>query len=142
MTWTVLSLWQPWASLIALGLKTIETRTDPAPQAILGTRVAIHASRLSKEQVFRWLESQYPEAAAQILGGKTYAELPTGLVLATARLAESRPTDWRDWPKTLSTVEGLWGWVLEDIRPLARPIPLEGEGGLREVELDIPEEAT
>lgn len=43
-----LTLHQPWASLIALGVKTIETRSWRAPQALIGQRIAIHAGKTAK----------------------------------------------------------------------------------------------
>lgn len=40
-----ITLWQPWASLIAEGAKTIETRPFPHPwRSAVGERVAIHAA--------------------------------------------------------------------------------------------------
>lgn len=41
----VLSLHQPWASLIAIGAKRYETRSWPAPRALTGRRIAIHAAK-------------------------------------------------------------------------------------------------
>lgn len=38
-----ITLHQPWASLIALGVKTIETRSWKPPAALLGERLLIHA---------------------------------------------------------------------------------------------------
>lgn len=43
------SLWQPWASLIACGAKTIETRSWPAPRTVVGQRIAIHAAKRTSE---------------------------------------------------------------------------------------------
>ncbi len=43
-----ISLWQPWASLLVLGLKRFETRSFPFPGAVRGQRVAIHASKGSR----------------------------------------------------------------------------------------------
>jgi hypothetical protein len=40
-----LPLWQPWASLVEVGAKRIETRHWPAPAALLGQRIAIHATK-------------------------------------------------------------------------------------------------
>lgn len=40
-----LTIRQPWASLIALGVKTIETRSWRAPQALIGQTIAIHAGK-------------------------------------------------------------------------------------------------
>jgi hypothetical protein len=42
---TALTLWQPWASLIAEGVKTIETRSWPAPAELIGQHIAIHAGQ-------------------------------------------------------------------------------------------------
>lgn len=39
-----ITLWQPWASLIAEGVKTIETRSWKAPDSLIGERIAIHAA--------------------------------------------------------------------------------------------------
>ena len=40
-----LTLHQPWASLIADGRKTIETRSWAPPRALIGKRIAVHAGR-------------------------------------------------------------------------------------------------
>lgn len=48
-----LSLHQPWASLIAEGVKTIETRSWRAPQSMVGQRFAVHAAkRMPEPRVF------------------------------------------------------------------------------------------
>ena len=40
-----LTLHQPWAGLLAAGVKTIETRSWAAPQSAIGQQMAIHASK-------------------------------------------------------------------------------------------------
>lgn len=40
-----ISLWQPYASLIAAGKKTIETRTHSRRRSLAGQRIAIHAAK-------------------------------------------------------------------------------------------------
>ncbi len=40
-----ISLWQPWASLIACGAKPYETRGYPPPRELIGQRIAIHAAK-------------------------------------------------------------------------------------------------
>ena len=40
-----ITLHQPWASLIALRLKTVETRSWPAPARLVGQTVAGHAGK-------------------------------------------------------------------------------------------------
>ena len=40
-----ITLWQPWASLIAARVKTSETRSWKPPQALLGERIALAATK-------------------------------------------------------------------------------------------------
>ena len=40
-----ITLHQPWASLIALGVKTVETRSWPAPAHLVGQTIAVHAGK-------------------------------------------------------------------------------------------------
>ena len=40
-----ISLWQPWASLIACGAKPFETRSWAPPRELIGQRIAIHAAK-------------------------------------------------------------------------------------------------
>jgi len=40
-----ISLWQPWASLIAAGLKHYETRSWAPPRELIGQTIAIHAAK-------------------------------------------------------------------------------------------------
>lgn len=40
-----ISLWQPWASLIACGAKPFETRHWAPPRELIGQRIAIHAAK-------------------------------------------------------------------------------------------------
>lgn len=47
-----LTLWQPWASLVALDIKTIETRSWRAPEKLIGERIAIHAAKRKPRTVF------------------------------------------------------------------------------------------
>jgi len=41
----VITLWQPWASFIAFGWKSIETRTHNKFESLKGNRIAIHAGK-------------------------------------------------------------------------------------------------
>lgn len=46
-----LSLWQPWATFMELGLKTIETRSWAAPPALIGQRFGIQATKKPMRRV-------------------------------------------------------------------------------------------
>ena len=71
------TLHQPWASLIAHGYKTTETRGWPAPQALVGSRVAIHAAKRRPRR------TEWNRQVAEIAGRM---EMPLGAVVATARV--------------------------------------------------------
>jgi hypothetical protein len=47
-----LTIRQPYATLIALGVKTIETRSRRAPQALIGQTIAIHAGKHRPKDVW------------------------------------------------------------------------------------------
>lgn len=98
-----LTLWQPWASLVAGGVKTIETRSWPAPSAAVGQRLAIHAAVRApaiRTKVGAWTVFRAHGVGPLTLGrsgnvtpeGQPSAlELPVGAVIATARLAACVP---------------------------------------------------
>ena len=116
-----LTLWQPWASLIAIGAKSIETRSWPAPAGLVGERIAIHAAANAKPGIDDlpgdcegkteggWTYGYLGDyQACYALGGRTAElhqitagrginllgggiQLPLGAVVATARLAACVP---------------------------------------------------
>lgn len=83
----VISLWQPWASLVAEGVKTIETRGRQHPwRSAIGQRIAIHATAKRLLHV---------DTALRIVAAK-YA-MHYGAVLATCTLTDVLPiVRWRD----------------------------------------------
>lgn len=134
----LLSLTQPWASLVALGLKRIETRS-------WGTRyrgpVAIHAAKgfPHEAQSFaeaRWLEGRLPLRAA---------DLPLGCILGVEYLSDILATE--DAATRITAAELRFGdytpgrkaWLFdpEQHRPLATPFPYRGAQGLRRLPPDI-----
>ncbi len=148
-----LTLYQPWASLIAEGPKTVETRSWPAPISVIGQRIAIHAG---KRQV-RITGENDPELHRAITlahGPQWQKNLPLGAVVATAKLTGCfRVTGWnRDGKLDLegfgtgaeSIVPDLFGdfrverwlWVLEEIEKLDPPEPATGRRMLWEWEPD------
>lgn len=129
-----LSLTQPWASLVALGAKTIETRSWFC--AFRGP-VAIHAS---KGFPLACRELCLDEPFRSALGGAQGDALPLGRIVAVARLAgcfrfghddplagrggTEHEADFGDYSK------GRFGFVLADIVALPEPIPARGMLGL------------
>ena len=74
-----ITLHQPWASLITLGVKTVETRAWPAPARLVGQTVAIHAGK----RVVRKSGVTVENELRARLGEDWHRTLPAGAVLAT-----------------------------------------------------------
>lgn len=146
----VISLWQPWATLMAAGYKRIETRSWPPRGLKSGQLVAIHAAK-------RWTEDERDICIddpyfrryltlAQRRGLWDFERPPLGCVVAVARYQEAISTD------AINTVNlpgayqpqlvisyredafgnygpDRYGWVFSEVRPL-EPIPLRGMQGI------------
>ena len=128
-----ISLWQPWASAIALGHKSIETRQWTTRHR---GPLAIHAAKRfgPKEREFASVERAL---------GRMPDRLPFGAIVAVARVVDVRRTD--DLDLIIGPIErlygnygsGRFGWMLTDVQPLAEPIPWKGLQGLFEVPDDL-----
>lgn len=128
-----ISLWQPWASAIALGYKTIETRhwqtSHCGPLAI---HAAKRMTRAEQEFItnlrFRGIPMPY--------------ELPLGAIVAIAQLDCCQRTE--NVRPHLAGVELLFGnyepgrfaWRFSNIVALPSPIPYRGAQGF----FDVPDE--
>ena len=125
-----LTVRQPWASLIADGLKTIEVRTMRTHYRGL---LLIHAGKTVAEYGY--------DPRSQVSGDPL--EYPLGCSVAIARLAGCRqlePDDDRaacadpDWWPGLwdapeSWMYAAWGWLIDDVTPLPH-VALRGRQGL------------
>ena len=124
-----ITLTQPWASLVALGHKRVETRSWSTTYR---GPLAIHAAKGFP----RWAKAFASEEWA--LGRLRDPRIPRAAVVAICRLADVRRTE--DVSPELSGLErhlgdytpGRFAWFLEDIEPLAEPVPARGAQGLWE----------
>lgn len=122
-----ISLWQPWGSLIARGLKLHETRHWSTSHR---GRIAIHAAKT------RDLAGSPDELCRVGLGLRWAEDLPLGAVVAVARLVACRYAEHIEGDLTRADraagnyAIGRFAWRLEDVRPLAEPIPAVGRQGL------------
>lgn len=98
-----LSLWQPWASLVAARLKRLETRSWPPHRDLIGTRMAFASTATLPAGARDALRHGAPNSQALIDGvraagfeiawdrKKLITNLPLGRVLCTARVTGSYP---------------------------------------------------
>jgi len=128
-----LSIMQPWCSAIAFGGKRVENRTWRAPPWAIGTMIAIHASRK-------------PDIAARPPSGESWPEhrMHLGALIAVAALSGCHLSP--DFGGTCGATRPLcspWAvrdqyhWLLENVRPLAEPVPCRGALGLWRLPEDV-----
>lgn len=146
-----LTLKQPWASLVAFGLKTVETRKWATRHR---GAIAIHAGKTADPAMFERIEAygrilsdrdKCPTEAKKILlaGGVPqgcahaavqaileHAREVRGAVVAVADLLDVVPMH-KDHGTAAwcERYPGAWAWLLDDIRRL-EPLPLRGGLGL------------
>lgn len=139
-----LSLWQPWASLVAIGVKRMETRSWST--AYRGWLV-IHAAAkwdamliaIAEEEPFSELLKGVPGYMA--IEGDLFirsepARPPLGAAVGVARLTAIDSTDDGRLIVTSKEAElgdfgpGRFAWLLEDAVPFQKPIPVKGWQGL------------
>jgi len=146
----VISLWQPWASAVAVAAKAIETRSWEASYVGL---LAIHASArrpTAREAAFLHSQPEWP-AALRSLGwdpahspAEDFATLPYGSIVAMTLLRGCRPSESFlpeeiDQPRLVEEGRPTWterqmgdftpgrfGWLLTLLGAVREPVPCRG----------------
>ena len=157
-----LSLWQPWASAIAVKAKRIETRgwsTDyRGPLAIHAARTTTGLLNLAFAPTLSQTRAQRIDLWASVFGMPPHKsmidvlqDLPRGVIVATCSLVDVVPTaalvagiDLTRYTPFGAIRErelgdfapGRYAWLLENIVALAEPVPCRGRQGLFDVELE------
>jgi hypothetical protein len=125
-----ITLTQPWATLVAIGAKRVETRSWYTSYR---GPLAIHASKAFPG----WAKDFARQPPVSVLLGRDY-EYPRGVVIATCILRNCLPTG--ILRPTLTAQElafgdysaGRYGYLLEEIMPISRPVAAVGKLGLWE----------
>jgi hypothetical protein len=149
-----LTLTQPWATLVAIGAKTIETRSWGTPHR---GPLAIHAAKGYPKEARQFAQEPVVYEAMRVHGAsRLWPDIvgqPLGCVVATCKLADCvRISEWmyaadgapagilREWTYLLAENlherefgdygRGRYAWILVDVKPLLKPIPAKGSLGL------------
>lgn len=129
-----LSLTQPWATAVAVGIKQWETRSWPT---VVRGEIAIHSAkgfpRYAKEFA----------AEEQAAGRLPQGQLPLGSIVCLAELVECRQTETVE--KEIGDIErsygdysvGRFAFKLINVHPLAEPVLWRGALGFWSVEWDL-----
>lgn len=144
-----LPLWQPWATLIALGEKKIETRSWKPYESLVGQRIAIHACKggLSKRDEVALVQTNPSIARVLAAHALKFDELPRGAIIATARLTRYRQFD-AEWVAELERRRpteidfgdytiGRYGWIFDDVRKLDEPVECKGHQGVFPLSMSV-----
>ncbi len=120
----VLSLWQPYASLVIDGVKTIETRTWPWPYE--PGWLCIHAAQHIDRAAVRRLRLDHP-----------VPDWPGGVLLGLVWVTGSRPLLPEDERAACFYEPGRYAWPLERARPFAHPVKMRGPQKFASVARDV-----
>jgi hypothetical protein len=145
-----ITIWQPWATLIAEGCKPFEFRGWPAPKSLVGQRIAIHAGarKAPKDEVrdlllrlhsSSWRETgllREPSLAILEKALPALGSLPLSSVLCTAVLGQPIRGAVLAGRLGLPAVNDSdrdahlnWGWPLTDIEKVQPFAPAKGSQG-------------
>jgi hypothetical protein len=142
-----LSLWQPWATLVAIGAKQCETRSW---ETLYRGPIAIHAAKKRSRELRNLCLRQNAGDDRLILCLRQNAgdadrliteSLPFGAIIAVATLSKCERIDPLTTPMDDQErafgdyTTGRFRWDLDNVRALHEPIPFKGHQGL----FDIPD---
>jgi hypothetical protein len=144
-----LTLWQPWASLVADRVKPVENRNWAPPKRLANRDLAIHAAvrwtraeQRTSEELWTRYRIQTPAqpvlsavvGVVRVLGYVTGYVHPNGIAVSAIRCFDA---DRRaEFDRILESepfrifFHGPHGWVLGDVRRLAEPVSCRGAQGL------------
>jgi len=132
-----LSVQQPWATLIAEGIKTIETRgwytRQLGPLLICSMKTLPQEKDLILEDCFRrWDLPVY-------LRHIRIADLPLGMALAKTTIQDCRLMTRLDEKAAMcECYKGAVAWVLGDTKKLPIPVRVTGKQGFFDVKIELP----
>lgn len=143
-----LTVWNPWAVMLAEGIKTCETRGHAFPKRYLGQRIAIHAAKTEQGlELVDPIHSPVEKAMQEHFGGfEWHRRIPFGMVVATAVISRSIYLPHTQKERMELGIElaqrfaadedygdftpGRHAWLLESVQKLEHPVPARGHQGL------------
>ena len=136
----VLSIRQPWASLIIKGFKDVENRSW---RTFVRGEIALHASSLKSEDdwddaiitvaVIRAITfSEAEKWLIETIG--EFDKLPRGAILGTVEITDCKRERMSPWH-----FDENWGFYLQNPKEIKKPIPAKGKLGFWDFDLSLAE---
>ena len=136
----VLSIRQPWASLIIKGFKDVENRSW---RTSIRGEIAVHASASKTED--DWDDAIITVAAIRAIAFSDaekwlietigeFDKLPRGAILGTVEIADCKRERMSPWH-----FEENWGFYLQNPKELKKPILAKGKLGFWDFDLSLAE---
>ena len=131
----VITLYQPWATWIMRGWKTIETRTHDKFKSLKGKTILIHAGMTNDNYAVNAFYHGYLSKEQLLLEPD---EIINGFILGSAFIRDYRILQASDSKAALIDCGSTerFGLFLEDIERWVFPIPEKGEMGIWYYNLD------
>lgn len=134
-----ITIWQPYASLIAAGLKEYETRSWPTRYR---GPIAIHSGLRPMRWIMKHSKEEAVDLAIETFGAEALLKLPVGQIIAVGYVADciKMTQELIDSmsPQELAAGEwqvGHYAWKIDNVRTLNEPIDATGKQGLWDVDL-------
>lgn len=135
----VISVWQPFATLLAKGFKVYETRSWMPPKSIIGQRIGIASTKVIRPDQRAFCEQEDFKFFYDRTGLPPLKEMPHGCLVGTAIL-ERVELITEEFLEEISAAEmeygwfqlGHYAWAMIDPVELAAPVPIRGQQGIYE----------
>lgn len=135
----IISMHEPWASWVAKGWKTIETRTHDKFRSLEGKVIGIHATMKWDDNWDRWGQmylTNLQRARTELGIEKRFLERKykkmKGIIICTVKVLKFKECGYDDERKALIECIDVkrYGLVLENVRVLKTPIEVRGSQGI------------
>jgi hypothetical protein len=135
----VISIWQPFSSLLVKGFKIFETRTWPVPASVVGQTIGIASTKGIKSAQRAYFDDENFLKFYAATAMPQLEDLPCGYLLGTVKVdsCELMTPEFMEEVSDEEQAYGHWeegnyAWRMTDRRVLDHPIPIRGAQGLFE----------
>ena len=133
----VISVWQPWATLIIQGFKFFETRSWAPPKSLIGQTIGIASTKTILPQQRSAANEEDFKLWYERSGLPSLEDLPCGYLLGTVQLhsfehiTDEFLDDITEEEKAFGWFnQGSYAWRLRNPVRLPHPVPIRGKQGI------------